>query len=365
MVTPVGSPLTVTVTVPVKPFAGVACNVICDPGAPSTIVSLCGVTASEKSAGGGGGRAIVTATVAVWVSEPELPVRVSVPVPAWAEAPALKVTVCAAPGARLRVDGLAVTPAGSPVNVTVTTPVNPFTPVVETLICVVDPVAIATTPGLTRRPKSPLDPPQPVITPRTRLPAISIHADLTKPAISKPAISKPAISKPAISKPPDAPSIRSPDKRPAGSDETGSIFVSPSLCSSRTREASKTSMIRKNIPGSSPYEPVIGFSRAVRVGPHVYVSGTGPVGADDTDPATQTEQCLTIIAAALKEAGSSIEHVVRTRVYLTDAQHWEEIARIHGKFFSITRPAATMVVVAALLNPAWHVEIEADAHIPE
>ena len=350
MVTPVGSPLTVTVTVPVNPFVGVACNVICDPGAPSTIVSICGVTPSEKSAGGGGGRATVTATVAVWVSKPELPVRVSVPAPAWAAAAALKVTVCAAPGARLRVDGFAVTPAGSPVNVTATTPENPFTPVVATLICVVDPVAIATTPGFTRRPKSPLDPPQPVITPKTRLPATSIHADLTKPAIFKP---------------PDAPSIRSLDKRPACSDETGSIFVSSSLCKSRIREASKTSMIRKNIPGSSPYEPVIGFSRAVRVGPHVYVSGTGPVGADDTDPATQTEQCLTIIAAALKEAGSSIEHVVRTRVYLTHPRDWEEIARIHGKFFSITRPAATMVVVAALLNPAWHVEIEADAHIPE
>ncbi len=124
-------------------------------------------------------------------------------------------------------------------------------------------------------------------------------------------------------------------------------------------------MSRLNIPGSSPYEPIIGFSRAVRVGAYVHVSGTGPVGADDADPATQTEQALTIIATALKQAGSSIEHVVRTRVYLTRAEDWEEIARIHGKFFSITRPAATMVVVAALLNPAWRVEIEADAHIPD
>ena len=122
---------------------------------------------------------------------------------------------------------------------------------------------------------------------------------------------------------------------------------------------------RVNIPGSSPYEPVIGFSRAVRVGPHVHVSGTGPVGADDADPAVQTEQILTIIAGALREAGSSIEHVIRTRVYLTRADDWEEVARIHGKFFSITRPAATMVVVAALLNPTWRVEIEAEAHIPD
>ena len=122
---------------------------------------------------------------------------------------------------------------------------------------------------------------------------------------------------------------------------------------------------RQNIVGNSPYEPIIGFSRAVRIGPQVHVSGTGPVGADDADPATQAEQVLTIIAAALKEAGSSIEHVVRTRVYLTRAEDWEEVGRIHGKFFSITRPSATMIVVAALLNPTWRVEIEADAHIPE
>ncbi len=123
-------------------------------------------------------------------------------------------------------------------------------------------------------------------------------------------------------------------------------------------------MQRTNIAGSSPYEPVIGFSRAVRVGDHVHVSGTGPVGCDEEDAASQTGQCLTLIAAALKEAGTSIEHVYRTRLYLTRVEDWEEIARIHGKFFSITRPAATMVVVAALLNPAWRVEIEAEAYVP-
>ena len=122
---------------------------------------------------------------------------------------------------------------------------------------------------------------------------------------------------------------------------------------------------RQNLPGSSPYEPVIGFSRAVRIGNSVHVSGTAPVGAEDGDPATQTERCLTLIAAVLKEAGSSIEQVVRTRVYLTHVEDWEEIGRIHGKFFSIVRPAATMVVVSALLNPAWRVEIEADAVIDE
>lgn len=121
---------------------------------------------------------------------------------------------------------------------------------------------------------------------------------------------------------------------------------------------------RISIPSTSPYEQVIGFSRAVRIGEHVYVAGTGPVGCDDTDVAQQTDQCLTIIAHALKEAGSSIEHVYRTRIYLTESNDWEAVARIHGKFFSITRPVSTIVVVAGLLDPQWKVEIEADACIP-
>jgi enamine deaminase RidA (YjgF/YER057c/UK114 family) len=122
---------------------------------------------------------------------------------------------------------------------------------------------------------------------------------------------------------------------------------------------------RTNIPGTSPFEPVIGFSRAVRIGNLVHVSGTGPVGADEADVAEQTEQCLTLIAAALKNAGSSIEHVYRTRMYLTRTEDWEAVARIHGKFFDLIRPAATMVVVAALLNSTWRIEIEADACIPD
>ena len=122
---------------------------------------------------------------------------------------------------------------------------------------------------------------------------------------------------------------------------------------------------RTNIPGSSPFEPVIGFSRAVRIGNHVHVSGTGPVGAEEADVAAQADQALTLIAAALRDAGSSIEHIYRTRVYLTKGEDWEAVARVHSKFFAITRPAATMLVVAALLNPAWRVEIEADAFIPD
>jgi enamine deaminase RidA (YjgF/YER057c/UK114 family) len=121
--------------------------------------------------------------------------------------------------------------------------------------------------------------------------------------------------------------------------------------------------MRRNIPGTSPYEPIIGFSRAVRVGQSVHVSGTGPVGAEPTDAATQTRHALSIIDTALREAGASLEDVVRTRIYLTQADDWEEIGRVHGEFFGAIRPAATMVVVAALLNPAWRVEIEADAVI--
>ena len=124
-------------------------------------------------------------------------------------------------------------------------------------------------------------------------------------------------------------------------------------------------MTRENIPGTSPYEPIIGFSRAVRLGHHVHVSGTGPVGADDKDVAEQTDQCLTLIAAALKNAGSSIEHVYRTRMFLTRTEDWEAVGRVHGKFFSFIRPAATMVVVKELLDPRWRIEIEADALIPE
>jgi enamine deaminase RidA (YjgF/YER057c/UK114 family) len=122
---------------------------------------------------------------------------------------------------------------------------------------------------------------------------------------------------------------------------------------------------RTNIAGTSPFEPIIGFSRAVRIGNHVHVSGTGPVGADEANVAEQTDQCLTLIATALKNAGSSIEHVYRTRMYLTHAQDWEAVGRVHGKFFGLIRPASTMVVVAALLNSKWRIEIEADACIPD
>jgi enamine deaminase RidA (YjgF/YER057c/UK114 family) len=124
-------------------------------------------------------------------------------------------------------------------------------------------------------------------------------------------------------------------------------------------------IMRQNISGSSPYEPVIGFSRAVRVGNAVHVSGTGPVGADEADAATQTRHTLEIIRAALEKAGARMEDVVRTRMYLTHVDDWEAVGRAHGEFFGAIRPAATMVVVAKLLHPTWRIEMEADAVIGE
>jgi enamine deaminase RidA (YjgF/YER057c/UK114 family) len=120
---------------------------------------------------------------------------------------------------------------------------------------------------------------------------------------------------------------------------------------------------RQNIPGTSPYEPIIGFSRAVRIGNVVHVSGTGPVGAEELSAAEQTRVVLRIIEAALTQAGASFEHVVRTRMFLAHAEDWEEIGRAHGEVFGTIRPASTMVV-AALLNPKWRVEIEAEAVLP-
>ncbi len=121
-------------------------------------------------------------------------------------------------------------------------------------------------------------------------------------------------------------------------------------------------MTRTNIPGTSPYEPIIGFSRAGRIGNTVHVSGTGPVGAEELSPAEQTRAVLAIIEQALTQAGATFDHVVRTRIFLARAEDWEEVGRAHGEVFANIRPAATMVV-AALLNPKWRVEIEAEAII--
>jgi len=119
--------------------------------------------------------------------------------------------------------------------------------------------------------------------------------------------------------------------------------------------------MRQNISGSSPFEPVIGFSRAVRVGHQVHVSGTGPVGADEASVEQQTRRVFEIIQQSLAQAGAGLEDVVRTRMYLTHAIDWQAVGKVHGELFRTIRPAATMVVVAALLNPSWRIEIEADA----
>lgn len=121
--------------------------------------------------------------------------------------------------------------------------------------------------------------------------------------------------------------------------------------------------MRQNIQGTSPYEPIIGFSRAVRFGDRIYVSGTGPVGADEAGVEEQTRRVIELIRAALKGAGADLSDVVRTRMYLTHLEDWETVGRVHGEFFSTIRPAATMIVAAKLLNPSWRIEIEAEACI--
>jgi enamine deaminase RidA (YjgF/YER057c/UK114 family) len=124
---------------------------------------------------------------------------------------------------------------------------------------------------------------------------------------------------------------------------------------------------RLRVASGSPFEPRVGFSRAVRAGDRVLVSGTAPIwpdGSCDPDPQAQAARCLEIILAALAQAGAGPEHVVRTRMYLVDAADWEAVGRAHGSVFAGVRPAATMVVVAGLLDPRWRVEIEAEAIVP-
>lgn len=126
--------------------------------------------------------------------------------------------------------------------------------------------------------------------------------------------------------------------------------------------------VRQRIESGSPFEKVVGFSRAIRVGDRVLVSGTAPVWPDDScdpDPTAQARRCLEIIVDALREAGAGPEHVVRTRTFLTDAAFWREVGDVHGEIFGNVRPASTMVVVAGLLDPRWKVEIEAEAMLGE
>jgi enamine deaminase RidA (YjgF/YER057c/UK114 family) len=125
-------------------------------------------------------------------------------------------------------------------------------------------------------------------------------------------------------------------------------------------------MERRLVSSGSPYEPQIGFSRAVRVGPHIAVSGTAPIALDGGvacpgDLYGQTLRCLAIIEKAVNDAGGKREHIMRTRVMLKDMTGWEDAARAHGEFFRDIRPASTFIQIVRAIDPAWLVEIEADA----
>jgi enamine deaminase RidA (YjgF/YER057c/UK114 family) len=123
---------------------------------------------------------------------------------------------------------------------------------------------------------------------------------------------------------------------------------------------------RIRVSSGSKFEPLIGFSRAVRAGDRVVVSGTGPVWPDGScapDAATQARRCLEIVEEALRQAGASRADVVRTRMYLVDADDADAVGRAHAEVFGSVRPAATMVIVAGLLDPRWRVEIEAEAQL--
>ena len=129
-------------------------------------------------------------------------------------------------------------------------------------------------------------------------------------------------------------------------------------------------MLRKAFSSGSPWEPVVGYSRAVRIGPFVHVAGTTASDSSgdvvgEGDPYTQTKYALEKIERALHDAGAEMRHVVRTRMFVTNIARWEDVGRAHGEVFGSIRPAATMVEVRALIDPRMLVEVEADAMVEE